>query len=220
MDDLSTIRSEALGAVQPGGRPGRPRAARVAALGKKGSVTGLMKTLGGLAPEQRARVRRAALNQLKGEIDGGARGAQGGARRRGARRPAGQPSGSTSPCRRGRRPRAASIRSARPSTRSSRSSARWASPSPKGPTSRTTSTISPRSTSRPTIRRGRCRTPSTCRRAPTARRWCCAPTPRRCRSRTMLAQQAADPHHRARPHLSASTTTRPTRRCSTRSRGW
>ena len=31
---------------------------------------------------------------------------------------------------------------------------------------------------------------------------------------------AADPHHRARPHLSLRTATRPTRRCSTRWRAW
>ncbi len=42
--------------------------ARVAALGKKGSVTGLMKTLGGLAPEER-REFGARVNQLKGEIE-------------------------------------------------------------------------------------------------------------------------------------------------------
>ena len=46
MDDLSTIRSEALGAVQQAADLAALDAARVAALGKKGSVTGLMKTLG------------------------------------------------------------------------------------------------------------------------------------------------------------------------------
>ena len=53
MDDLSTIRSEALGAVQQAADLAALEVARVAALGKKGSVTGLMRTLGGLAPEQR-----------------------------------------------------------------------------------------------------------------------------------------------------------------------
>ena len=68
MDDLSTIRSEALEAVQAAADLGALDAARVAALGKKGSVTGLMKTLGGLAPEQRKEF-GARVNQLKGEIE-------------------------------------------------------------------------------------------------------------------------------------------------------
>ena len=68
MDDLSTIRSEALGAVQQAADLAALESARVAALGKKGSVTGLMKTLGGLAPEQRKEF-GARVNQLKGEIE-------------------------------------------------------------------------------------------------------------------------------------------------------
>ena len=53
MSDLSTIRSEALVAVEQAADLAALDAARVAALGKKGSVTGLMKTLGGLSPDQR-----------------------------------------------------------------------------------------------------------------------------------------------------------------------
>src|SRR5260370_13823565 len=68
MDDLSTIRSEALGAVEKAADLAALDAGRVAALGKKGSVTGLMKTLGGLAPEQRKEF-GARVNQLKGEIE-------------------------------------------------------------------------------------------------------------------------------------------------------
>ena len=68
MDDLSTIRSEALGAVEQAADLAALDAARVAALGKKGSVTGLMKTLGALAPEQR-REFGARVNQLKSEIE-------------------------------------------------------------------------------------------------------------------------------------------------------
>ncbi|HEX7201118.1 MAG TPA: phenylalanine--tRNA ligase subunit alpha, partial [Dongiaceae bacterium] len=68
MDDLSTIRSEARGAVQQAADLAALEVARVAALGKKGSVTGLMKTLGGLAPEQRKEF-GALVNQLKGEIE-------------------------------------------------------------------------------------------------------------------------------------------------------
>src|SRR6185295_15598878 len=68
MEDLSTIRNEALGAVEKATDLGALDAVRVAALGKKGSVTGLMKTLGGLAPEQRKEF-GARVNQLKGEIE-------------------------------------------------------------------------------------------------------------------------------------------------------
>ena len=68
MTDLSTIRDEALGAVQAAADLAALDAARVAALGKKGSVTGLMKTLGGLAPDQRKEF-GARVNQLKGEIE-------------------------------------------------------------------------------------------------------------------------------------------------------
>src|SRR6476660_8520224 len=68
MDELSTIRSEALGAVQQAADLAALESARVAALGKKGSITGLMKTLGGLAPEQRKEF-GARVNQLKSEIE-------------------------------------------------------------------------------------------------------------------------------------------------------
>src|SRR5258708_21072321 len=68
MDDLSTIRSTALGAVEQAADLAALDAARVAALGKKGSVTGLMKTLGGLAPEQRKEF-GARVNHLKAEIE-------------------------------------------------------------------------------------------------------------------------------------------------------
>ena len=68
MSDLSTIRSEALEAVEAAGDLAALDAARVAVLGKKGSVTGLMKTLGALAPEERKEF-GARVNQLKGEIE-------------------------------------------------------------------------------------------------------------------------------------------------------
>jgi phenylalanyl-tRNA synthetase alpha chain len=68
MDDLSTIRSEALGAVERAADLAALDAARVAVLGKKGRVTGLMKTLGSLSPEQR-RAFGAQVNALKGEIE-------------------------------------------------------------------------------------------------------------------------------------------------------
>ena len=68
MNDLSTIRKEALVAVEQAADLAALDAARVAALGKKGTVTGLMKTLGGLAPEAR-REFGARVNQLKGEVE-------------------------------------------------------------------------------------------------------------------------------------------------------
>src|SRR5947207_15028656 len=68
MDDLSTIRSAALGAVEQAADLAALDAARVAVLGKKGSVTGLMKTLGGLAPAERKEF-GARVNQLKGEFE-------------------------------------------------------------------------------------------------------------------------------------------------------
>ena len=68
MSDLSTIRSEALGAVEAAADLAALDAARVSVLGKKGSVTGLMKTLGTLAPEERKEF-GARVNQLKGEIE-------------------------------------------------------------------------------------------------------------------------------------------------------
>ena len=105
MDDLSTIRSEALGAVQQAADLAALESARVAALGKKGSITGLMKTLGGLAPEQRKEF-GARVNQLKGEIEAALAGAQ---ERRSVRRrwpPGLATRGSMSACRRGPRARA------------------------------------------------------------------------------------------------------------------
>src|SRR5882724_5391742 len=68
MEDLSTIRNEALGAVEQAADLAALETARVAALGKKGSVTGLMKTLGSMAPEARKEF-GAMVNQLKSEIE-------------------------------------------------------------------------------------------------------------------------------------------------------
>ena len=90
-------------------------AARVAALGKKGSVTGLMKTLGALAPEQRKEF-GARVNQLKGEIEAALEARKSDARRRGAGRQARQRADRRHACRRGRSrqlARARCIRSAR-----------------------------------------------------------------------------------------------------------
>jgi phenylalanyl-tRNA synthetase alpha chain len=69
MTDLSTIRSEALGAVQAATDLAALDAVRVGMLGKKGHVTGLMKTLGGMSPDER-KAFGARLNELKSEIEG------------------------------------------------------------------------------------------------------------------------------------------------------
>ena len=64
---VETLKAETLSAIAAAGTPEALEEVRVAALGKKGSVTGLMKDLGGLDPEAR-KARGAALNQLKDEI--------------------------------------------------------------------------------------------------------------------------------------------------------
>ena len=69
MTDLSTIRSEALGAVQAATDLAALDAVRVGVLGKKGHVTGLMKTLSGMSPDER-KTFGARLNELKSEIEG------------------------------------------------------------------------------------------------------------------------------------------------------
>jgi phenylalanyl-tRNA synthetase alpha chain len=69
MDNLDQVRSEALAAIRAAGDLDALERARVEALGKKGRVTGLMKTLGGLDGEARKSVGQ-ALNALKDEIGG------------------------------------------------------------------------------------------------------------------------------------------------------
>ena len=64
---VDTLKAEVLSAVAAAATPEALEEVRVAALGKKGSVTGLMKDLGGLDPEAR-KARGAALNLLKDEI--------------------------------------------------------------------------------------------------------------------------------------------------------
>jgi phenylalanyl-tRNA synthetase alpha chain len=66
-DDLDTIRDEAVGRAREATSTDALETLRVELLGKKGRVTDLMKTLGGLAPEAR-KARGAALNALKDEI--------------------------------------------------------------------------------------------------------------------------------------------------------
>ena len=53
MTDLDQMRAELLGQIDAATTPETVEAIRVAALGKSGSVTALLKTLGGMSPEQR-----------------------------------------------------------------------------------------------------------------------------------------------------------------------
>jgi len=66
---IDTLRAELTGAVAAAADPGALDAVRVVALGKKGSVSALLATLGQMAPEERKEA-GAAINGLKGEIAG------------------------------------------------------------------------------------------------------------------------------------------------------
>ena len=67
MSDLETLKSELMGAVAEAADEAAIEAVRVAALGKKGSVSELLKTLGAMTPEER-QSRGAAINALKAEV--------------------------------------------------------------------------------------------------------------------------------------------------------
>ncbi|CAA7623541.1 phenylalanine--tRNA ligase subunit alpha [Magnetospirillum sp. SS-4] len=67
MQDLDRIRAEALAAVAAATTPEQLDAARVAALGKKGTISGLMKNLGAMDPEAR-KAAGAAMNAVRDEV--------------------------------------------------------------------------------------------------------------------------------------------------------
>jgi len=67
MTDLSALRAETLGAVAAASDEAVLEAVRVAALGKKGSVSALLATLGKMAPDER-RTAGAEINALKDEV--------------------------------------------------------------------------------------------------------------------------------------------------------
>ncbi len=67
MDAIDEIRERTLVAIGAATDPNQLDAVRVAAIGKKGDVTGLMKTLGSLEPDAR-RAFGQAVNQLKDEV--------------------------------------------------------------------------------------------------------------------------------------------------------
>ena len=67
MSDLSALERETLAAIESAGDESALEAVRVAALGKKGSISALLATLGKLAPDER-KTRGAAINALKDQV--------------------------------------------------------------------------------------------------------------------------------------------------------
>ncbi|MBP1848062.1 phenylalanyl-tRNA synthetase alpha chain [Rhizobium petrolearium] len=67
MSDLENLKTSLLAEIAGAGDEAAIEAVRVAALGKKGSVSELLKTLGAMSPEER-QSRGAAINALKNEI--------------------------------------------------------------------------------------------------------------------------------------------------------
>jgi phenylalanyl-tRNA synthetase alpha chain len=67
MENLDSLRSELMTAVADAPDPAGLESVRVAALGKKGRITAMMKGLGSMAPEER-REAGAGLNALKDEV--------------------------------------------------------------------------------------------------------------------------------------------------------
>ena len=67
MSDVDRVRAETRAAVEQAADPAALEAVRVAVLGRKGTLTDLMKNLGTMAPEER-RAYGAAVNALKDEL--------------------------------------------------------------------------------------------------------------------------------------------------------
>ncbi len=67
MEDLENLRSELTAAVNAADNLSTLDEIRISALGKKGQITAMMKSLGGLDPEQRKQTGQ-SLNMLKGEV--------------------------------------------------------------------------------------------------------------------------------------------------------
>ena len=67
MSNLSALELQTLAAIESAPDEGALEAARVAALGKKGSISALLATLGKLAPDER-KIQGAAINALKDQV--------------------------------------------------------------------------------------------------------------------------------------------------------
>src|SRR6185437_7361360 len=83
MSDIAKLESELMTAVSSAQDEAALEAVRVAALGKSGSVSALLKTLGAMTPDER-KVQGPAINGLKDKV-GAAIAEQGRARRQRAR---------------------------------------------------------------------------------------------------------------------------------------
>src|ERR1700744_5363192 len=64
MSDISALESELQGAIASASDEAALEAVRVAALGKKGTISELLKTLGGMTPDER-KVRGPRINALR-----------------------------------------------------------------------------------------------------------------------------------------------------------
>jgi phenylalanyl-tRNA synthetase alpha chain len=67
IDNIRLLENRFMKAVADAGDSAELEAIRVAALGKNGEITALLKTLGGMSPEER-KVQGAAINQLKNRV--------------------------------------------------------------------------------------------------------------------------------------------------------
>ena len=67
LDDLAALERQTLAAVEAADSEAALEQARVAALGKKGSISALLATLGKMAPEER-KARGAEINLLKDKV--------------------------------------------------------------------------------------------------------------------------------------------------------
>ena len=72
MSDLGKLETEILAAVAAASDEAALEAVRVAALGKKGSISALLATLGKMAPDER-KTKGAAINAREGQGHRGAR---------------------------------------------------------------------------------------------------------------------------------------------------
>ena len=67
MSDLSSLRAETVAAIAAAGDESGLEAVRVAALGKKGSISALLATLGKMSPDER-KSQGALINALKDDV--------------------------------------------------------------------------------------------------------------------------------------------------------
>src|SRR5438128_10550546 len=68
MTDIAALETEISAAIAAAADEASLEAVRVSALGKSGSVTGLLKTLGGMSPDER-KVQGPAINGLKDRVN-------------------------------------------------------------------------------------------------------------------------------------------------------